>query len=79
MGTLTGLYHVSQVFYMTSSQLTYSHMLDENLFLYSHYKMYNLFSLNLSFKFISEPTTTKVTSVGWQVNQNIHLIFYCNI
>ena len=30
MGVLTGLYHVSQVFHMTSSQLSYSHMLDEN-------------------------------------------------
>ena len=30
MGILTGLYHVPQVFHMASSQLSYSHMLDEN-------------------------------------------------
>lgn len=29
---LTGLYHVSQVFHATSHQLTYSCMLDENVF-----------------------------------------------
>ena len=30
MGILTGLYHVPQVFHVASSQLSYSHMLDEN-------------------------------------------------
>lgn len=30
MGILTGLYHVPQVFHVASSQLFYSHMLDEN-------------------------------------------------
>ena len=29
MGILTGLYHVPQVFHMTSSQLTYINTLDE--------------------------------------------------
>ena len=49
MGILTGLYHVPQVFHVASSQLSYSHMLDENndshLMVVKHQLKLNLFTL----------------------------------